>query len=62
MHDLFEGICVYTMNHVILRLIELGYFNLDIINNRKQYFNYGNTKIGNIFPPLKYNNLKSIIF
>ena len=62
MHDLFEGICVYTMNHVILRLIDLGYFNLETVNNRKQCFNYGNTEIGNISPPLKLKNVKHIKF
>lgn len=53
MHDLFEEIFVYTMNHDILRLKEPGYFNLDTIYNRKQCFNYENIEIGNIFPPLK---------
>jgi len=62
MHDLFKGICVYTMNHVILRLIDLGYFNLETVSNRKQCFNYGNTEIGNISPPLKLKNLKNIKF
>lgn len=59
MHDLYEGICKYTMSHKILSLIELGYFDIDTLNNRKQYFNYGNSEIGNISPPLKLNNLKN---
>lgn len=58
MYDLYEGICIYTMSHIILSLIELGYFDIDTLNNRKQCFNYGNSEIGNISPPLKLNNLK----
>lgn len=53
MHDLFEGICIYTMSHVILNLIELNYFTLDTLNNRKQCFNYENTENGNISPPTR---------
>lgn len=57
MHDIFEGICVYDMSHIILNLIKSEYFNLETLNNRKQYFQYGETEIGNISPLLKMVNL-----
>jgi len=38
MHDIFEGVCVYDMCHIILNLIKSGYYNLENLNNRKQHF------------------------
>jgi len=56
MHDIFEGVCVYDMCHIILNLIKSGYFNLETLNNRKQHFQYGESEIGNISPPLRILN------
>lgn len=61
MHDIYEGICVYNMNHIINHLMKLGFFNLDTLNSRKQGFNYGDTEVGNMSPPIvqiKLNTLK----
>jgi len=55
-HDIFEDVCVYDMCHIILNLIKLGYFDLETLNNRKQHFQYGESEIGNISPPLKILN------
>jgi len=60
MHDLFEGICVYNMCHIINSLISLGYFNLELLNRRKQGFDYGDTEIGNMSPPLMKNKLDKL--
>lgn len=49
MHDLFEGICIYNMCHIINNLIHLGYFSLETLNNRKQAFDYGDTEILEIY-------------
>lgn len=38
MHDIFEGVCVYDMCHIILNLLKSGYFDLETLNNRKQHF------------------------
>jgi len=53
MHDIYEGICVYNMNHIICNLINLGFFSLETLNSRKQGFNYGDTEIGNMSPSIK---------
>lgn len=61
MHDIFEGICMYNMNHIICNLINLGFFSLETLNNRKRGFNYGDNEIGNMSPPImqiKINTLK----
>lgn len=60
MHDIFEGVCVYDVCHIIFNLIKSGYFYLEILNNCKQHFQYGESEIGNTSPPLKVLNLNSI--
>lgn len=40
------------MCHIILNLIKAGFFNLETLNNRKQGFNYGESEVGNMSPPL----------
>lgn len=57
MHDIFEGICHYDLCHIIRKLIEMKYFTLDILNNRKYMFNYGDIEIGNISPAITNNHL-----
>lgn len=59
MHDIFEGVGVYNMCHIILTLLKQNYFDLFTLNNRKQSFNYNETEIGNLSPPLKLINLKN---
>lgn len=62
MHDIFEGICIYyNMCHLISNFIRLKYFTLEYLNYRKKGFNYGDSEIGNMSPPLKFiksNKLK----
>lgn len=52
MHDLFEGVCKYVISKVILNLIKGKYFSIETFNYRKQMFDYGQSEIGNISPPL----------
>lgn len=40
MHDLFEGIHRYSMALIIQNFIENNFFNLEMLNNRIQYFSY----------------------
>lgn len=55
MHDLFEGVCMYNMNHIINHLIQLNFFNLETLNMRKKSFNYGKQKL-EIYPPLLFKS------
>lgn len=59
MHDLFEGVCKYDLTKILVNYIETSkYFTLDILNYRKQMFDYGETEIGNISPPFVLSTLK----
>lgn len=64
MHDLFEGVCKYTVSKVLLHFITIDkYFSIDVLNYRKQMFQYGETEIGNIsqiieLTTLQNNNIK----
>jgi len=60
MHDIYEGVGNYNMCHIILKLIDLKYFNLETLNNRKQHFNYGTSEIGNLSGPIKMLNSKKL--
>lgn len=57
MHDIFEGICHYDMCHIINKLIDMKYFTLDVLNDRKYMFNYGEIEIGNLSPAISIKNL-----
>lgn len=49
------------MNYIINHLIQCGYFSLEILNNRRQEFNYDDTDFGNMSPlivQIKLNSLK----
>lgn len=63
MHDLYEGVCIYDMCNVLVSLINSKVITLDILNNRKQLFAFGETEMANLSVPLtikrlKRNNLK----
>lgn len=52
MHDIFEGVCRYDISKILVHFIEKSkFFSIDVLNNRKQMFHYGETEIGNISPP-----------
>lgn len=61
MHDIYEGIGNYNMCHIILQLINLKFFNLETLNNRKQHFNYGSSEIGNLSGPITILNSKKLL-
>lgn len=49
MHDLFEGVCKYTLCDVISYYTEdISLFSLATLNNRKQFFDYGEVESGNL--------------
>lgn len=64
MHDIFEGICRYDVSKILVNFIETSkFFSIDVLNDRKLLFDYGETETGNISTPfvlslLKVNNLK----
>ncbi|XP_031338218.1 uncharacterized protein LOC116167117 [Photinus pyralis] len=59
MHDIFEGVCHYSICHVILYCIEMNFFSLEILNSRKQNFEYGSKEISNISASIKPNCLNN---
>ncbi|XP_066595389.1 uncharacterized protein [Prorops nasuta] len=43
MHDLFEGVCRHEMGQIVYELIFIQkLFSLEVLNNRIQYFDFGN--------------------
>lgn len=57
-HDLFEGVCRYDLCEILLYFIsEKKLFSIQAFNYRKQMFNYGETEIGNLSPPLEIGHL-----
>ncbi|XP_067645288.1 uncharacterized protein [Eurosta solidaginis] len=59
MHDVFEGVCIYDVCNVLLNLIKDEVITLDIINSRKQFFQFGEIEIGNKSPPLEAGRLSN---
>lgn len=58
MHDIFEGVCHYDFCHIILYFTsKMKYFQLETLNSRKRYFNYGPSDIGNISGEITSNHL-----
>ncbi|XP_055914391.1 uncharacterized protein LOC129947743 isoform X1 [Eupeodes corollae] len=59
MHDLFEGICHYDLCHILLNFIQIKkYFSLQVLNKRKQTFEYGPHEIGNISNEISQTHLQ----
>lgn len=58
LHDIFEGILKYDFCNIILLFIRKKTFDLELLNIRKQNFNYGETEIGNMSPPFQLHQLK----
>ncbi|XP_055907606.1 uncharacterized protein LOC129942617 [Eupeodes corollae] len=59
MHDVLEGVIVYDVCNILMGLIEHKNISLQILNNRKQLFQYGETEIGNLSSPIDMKRLKS---
>lgn len=57
MHDVFEGVCHYNMCHIIKYFLSEKYFTLDILNARKDMFNYGELEVENVSPRIYLQNL-----
>lgn len=60
MHDILEGICHYDLCHILLYISQqMGYVTLDVINERKQTFDYGQNEIGNFSKEISITHLKN---
>jgi len=58
MHDIFEGVCHYNLCNAITYFIKMKYFDLDILNSRKQSFEYGSKEIENISGEITSSHLE----
>lgn len=59
MHDMLEGICRYVIIKVLKSLIMTDkLFNLNTMNYRIQFFDYGNSRASNSVPPISETALK----
>lgn len=62
MHDIFLGVCKYGICQVVLFYIKYtGFFSLELLNYRKQNFDYGSIEIGNFSLPIKLEHIKNNI-
>lgn len=59
LHDLFEGVLQYDICHIIQKLMISGFFDLELLNIRKQNFDFGETENGNKSPAIKLEHLRS---
>ncbi|CAH1107876.1 unnamed protein product [Psylliodes chrysocephalus] len=59
MHDVFEGVCHYSICHAINYFIKMKYFDLKILNSRRETFEYGPKEIGNMPGKIEMHHLNS---
>uniref|UniRef100_A0A6P7H446 Uncharacterized protein LOC114344120 n=1 Tax=Diabrotica virgifera virgifera TaxID=50390 RepID=A0A6P7H446_DIAVI len=59
MHDIFEGVCHYCISHAIIYFIKMKYFDLKILNSRRENFEYGPKEIGNMPGKIELHHLNS---
>lgn len=59
MHDAFEGIVKYGLMHSILYFIRKGFFSLDELNDKIEYFDYGEIEVRNKCAKIKVSHLKN---
>lgn len=58
MHDMFEGVCVYTVSQVLFKLIQDGLFTISELNSRKDGFHYDLSESGNLSKQITMSNLQ----
>lgn len=59
MHDIYEGVCHYDLAQVLNYLIlEKGYFTLELLNERKSFFDYGPMDSGNVCTQITLEHIK----
>jgi len=58
MHDVLEGVCVYSVCQTLTALIKGKILSLDIINYRKKCFSFGELDIKNASRPLVLSKLQ----
>jgi len=62
MHDLFEGVCNYSLTSLLHNLIfDLKLFSLGTLNERVKCLGYNDTEISDKPPPITSDNLKERI-
>ncbi|XP_058444116.1 uncharacterized protein LOC131425878 [Malaya genurostris] len=60
MHDLFEGVCLYDLQHMMHYFIYTKhYFNVKEFNDRKNGFDYGDQNADNIIHDIQEHRIKS---
>lgn len=60
MHDIFEGVCHYSLCHVIKHYINTQkYFDLIQLNSRMQSFEYGEFEIASMPGKIEHNHLEN---
>lgn len=59
MHDVFEGVCHYSICHAINYFIKMKYFDLKILNSRRETFEYGPKEIVNMPGKIEMHHLNS---
>ncbi|XP_075163520.1 uncharacterized protein LOC142236148 [Haematobia irritans] len=58
LHDIFEGVLRYDVCHVLLHFLKNKKFDIDLLNIRKQQFQYGSSEQGNKSQSIELNCLK----
>lgn len=59
MHDIFEGVCRYDVSKILLNFIETEkFFTIEILNDRKNQFQYGEIELSNRSSEIKISHLK----
>lgn len=58
MHDLYEGICHYDLSEALLYFINKKFFDLPLLNQRIQSFNYGSIEAAYKPNEIKINDIK----
>lgn len=62
MHDIFEGVCGYTISKVLLKFIDDEFLTISLLNARKDGFDYDLSESGNFSKSITMNNLQNSKF
>jgi hypothetical protein len=58
MHDIIEGVAHYERCEILLYGLNIGYITIELLNTRKNSFNYGPTMIRNLAEDITIDNIK----
>lgn len=63
MHDIYLGVCKYNLSKIVYYFVyKKKFLSLDTLNYRKQMFQYGDTEIANISPPIEKKHILNASF